>query len=248
MRKRKYNKLKCFKIGAILIMVCVSLWAKMDTKEERVRFTQINMSEPIQREIYLEVPQICQYPTLPTGCESVAATMVLQYYGDDIEAEAFASSWLTCNSNFYVENGTTYGPDPNKVFVGNPFSKNSYGCFAPVIEKAINDNSSVCQAEMIQGETLKSLCDTYVSRGEPLLVWVTMSMKEPYPGNRWTLSDGTEYTWLAGEHCMVLVGYDERHYYLNDPMSGGTVGYDKVIVEKRYEEMGMQTVYISLKK
>jgi uncharacterized protein YvpB len=47
---------------------------------------------------------------------------------------------------------------------------------------------------------------------------------------------------------MVLIGYDDRHYYLNDPMSGGTVGYDKSVVEKRYEEMGMQAVYISYKK
>ena len=248
MRKRKYNKLKCLTIGVILIMVCVSLLAKMDTKEERVRFAQITRRERVQRDVYLEVPQICQYPMLPTGCESVAATMVLQYYGDDIEAETFASSWLTCNSDFYVENGTTYGPDPNKVFAGNPFSRNSYGCFAPVIENAVNDNSLVCKAQMIEGESLNDLCDTYVGQGEPLLVWVTMSMKESYPGNYWTLSDGTQYTWRAEEHCMVLIGYDDRHYYLNDPMSGGTVGYDKAVVEKRYEEMGMQAVYISLKK
>ena len=32
----------------------------------------------------LEVPLLCQYPALPTGCEAVAATMVLQYYGADI--------------------------------------------------------------------------------------------------------------------------------------------------------------------
>ena len=248
MRKRKYNKLKCLTIGVILIMVCVSLLAKMDTKEERVRFAQITRRERVQRDVYLEVPQICQYPMLPTGCESVAATMVLQYYGDDIEAETFASSWLTCNSDFYVENGTTYGPDPNKVFAGNPFSRNSYGCFAPVIENAVNDNSLVCKAQMIEGESLNDLCDTYVGQGEPLLIWVTMSMKESYPGNYWTLSDGTQYTWRAEEHCMVLIGYDDRHYYLNDPMSGGTVGYDKAVVEKRYEEMGMQAVYISLKK
>ena len=229
-------------------MVCVSLWARMDTEEERVRFAQITRRERVQREVYLEVPQICQYPMLPTGCESVAATMVLQYYGDDIEAETFASSWLICNSDFYVENGTTYGPDPNKVFAGNPFSRNSYGCFAPVIENAVNDNSLVCKAQMIEGESLNDLCDTYVGQGEPLLIWVTMSMKESYPGNYWTLSDGTQYTWRAEEHCMVLIGYDDRHYYLNDPMSGGTVGYDKAVVEKRYEEMGMQAVYISLKK
>ena len=193
MRRRKYNKLKCFKIGVILIMVCVSFWAKMDTKEERVRFAQINTSEWNQREVYLEVPQICQYPTLPTGCESVAATMVLQYYGDDIEAESFASSWLTCDSNFYVENGITYGPDPNKVFAGNPFSKSSYGCFAAVIEKAVNDNSSVCQAQMMKGESLKNLCDTYVVAPETQQSGIghALTLYEPLRVNEYKLKDGS---------------------------------------------------------
>lgn len=72
----------------------------------------------------IDVPAICQYPELPTGCESVAATMVLQYYKVDITAEEFASDWLACSENFYSSEGKRYGPDPHKVFVGNPFSKN----------------------------------------------------------------------------------------------------------------------------
>ena len=239
MSKRKYNKFKCLLIGVVLVLMSRSIYAKMDTKDED-RYE-------IKTEIYLEVPKICQYPLLPTGCESVAATMALQYYGEEIDAETFASQWLTCDSHFYVENGITYGPNPNEVFAGNPFSRNSYGCYAPVIKRAINENSTLCKAEIIEGTSLKDLCDTYIRQGKPLLVWVTMAMKEAYPGNHWTFFDGTEYTWIAGEHCMVLIGYDDRHYYLNDPMSGGTVGYDKTIVEKRYEEMGMQAVYISLK-
>ena len=73
----------------------------------------------------IDVPAICQYPELPTGCESVAATMVLQYYEVDITAEEFASDWLACSENFYSSEGKRYGPDPHKVFVGNPFSKKS---------------------------------------------------------------------------------------------------------------------------
>ena len=197
---------------------------------------------------YLEVPRICQYPTLPTGCESAAAAMVLKYYGEEIEAEDFAKEWLVCDSSFYSEKGIIYGPNPEEVFAGDPFSRNSYGCFAPVIAKAVNEHSLLCEAEVLTDHSLKNLCDTYIKKGNPILVWVTMGMKESYEGNRWVLDDGTTYTWPAGEHCMVLIGYDDRHYYLNDPMSGGTAGYDKTIVEKRYREMGMQAVYITLKE
>lgn len=240
MRKRTYNKFKCLVIGVVLVMASVSVWAKMDTKDEKIKSTK--------DEIYLEVPQICQYPILPTGCESVAATMVLQYYGEDIQPETFASLWLTCDNNFYYEDDVYYGPDPSRVFAGNPFSQNSYGCFAPVIEEAINNYSNICKAEAIYGESLKSLCHTYVSCEKPILIWATMGMKESYAGNVWTLPDGSQYTWIAGEHCLVLVGYDDRHYYLNDPISGGTVGYDKKIVEARYDELGMQAVVITLKE
>ena len=239
MRKRKYNKFKCLLIGVVLIVANMSIYAKMDTKDENIR--------DVKGEVYLEVPQICQYPMLPTGCESVAATMVLQYYGEDIDAETFASGWLTCDSNFYYENDIYYGPNPYEVFAGNPFSRNSYGCFAPVIENAVNENSLLCKAEVLKGESLKNLCDTYLSQNVPVLIWATMGMKESKEGNSWTLSDGTHYTWIAGEHCLVLVGYDDRHYYLNDPISGGTVGYSKEIVQKRYEELGEQAVCISLK-
>lgn len=240
MKRHKYNKFKCLLIGVVLIVANMSINAKMDTKDEEI--------QDIKEVVYLEVPQICQYPILPTGCESVAATMVLQYYGEGIDEETFASKWLTCDSIFYYEEDVLYGPDPSKVFAGDPFSKNSYGCFAPVIEKAVNDNSMICQAEILMGESLKSLCDTYLNREKPLLIWATMGMKESKAGNSWILPDGTEYTWISGEHCLVLIGYDDRHYYLNDPISGGTVGYDKTIVEMRYKELGMQAVYISLKQ
>ena len=239
MRKRKYNTFKCLLIGVVLVVANMSIYAKMDTKDENIR--------DVKGEVYLEVPQICQYPMLPTGCESVAATMVLQYYGEDIDAGAFASEWLTSDNNFYYEDDIYYGPNPDEVFAGDPFTRNSYGCFAPVIEKAVNENSLLCKAEVLKGESLKNLCDTYLSQNVPVLIWATMGMKESKEGNSWTLPDGTQYTWTAGEHCLVLVGYDDRHYYLNDPISGGTVGYSKEIVEKRYEELGKQAVCISLK-
>ncbi len=233
MSKRKYNKFKCLLIGVVLVLMSRSIYAKMDTKDE---------------DIYLEVPKICQYPLLPTGCESVAAAMVLQYYGEDVKAEVFASEWLKKDSNFYNENGVLYGPDPYEVFVGDPFSRNSYGCFAQVIAEAINQNSDLCKAETIYDISLQELCDTYLSHGQPVLIWATMGMKEASDGNSWTLPDGNSYTWIAGEHCLVLTGYDSRHYYLNDPMSGATVGYSKEIVEKRYESLGKQAVIISLKE
>lgn len=41
-----------------------------------------------------DVPYISQLPTLPTGCESAGAAMLLNYYGCTVTAEEFASYYL----------------------------------------------------------------------------------------------------------------------------------------------------------
>ncbi len=200
-----------------------------------------------QAENIIDVPLICQYPALPSGCESVSAAMVLRYYGADITAEEFASSYLTC-SELYSADGRLFGPDPDMAFAGSPFSESySYGCFAPVIVNAVNRiGLAYCAAE-ITGASLSELCAEYIDSGKPLLIWATMDMREPEAGRSWYLPDGTEFTWTAGEHCLVLVGYDEYSYFLNDPRSGGLVRYPKKLVERRFSQLGSQAVYICKK-
>lgn len=192
----------------------------------------------------INVSAICQYPELPTGCEAVAATMVLRYYGVDITAGEFVISWLEYSENFYTSNGNLYGPDPNKVFAGNPFTNNSYGCFATPIINAINRNSSDYAAQKITNRSLEELCVEYIDNDKPLLIWATMGMRESSAGNSWHLEDGSVFTWTAQEHCLVLVGYRDEYYFLNDPQSGSTVAFEKNIVEKRFKELGSQAVYI----
>ena len=59
------------------------------------------------------------------------------------------------------------------------------------------------------------------------------------------LKIGDTYTWISGEHCLVLVGYDKDKYYFNDPYKNhGLIGYQKSLVEKRFEELGKQSLVI----
>ncbi len=196
----------------------------------------------------IDVPLICQYPELPTGCESVSAAMVLQYYGVSVTAEEFAGGWLERSEDFYETDRGLYGPDPHEVFAGNPFSEYAYGCFAPVIVRAVNGHCAECRAEEIDGKTLPELCSEYIDQDMPLLIWATMYMKKSYAGRSWYLEDGTEFVWTACEHCLVLVGYDEENYFLNDPLTGNTEAYPKELVEKRFQELGSQAVLISRKQ
>ena len=116
---------------------------------------------------------------------------------------------------------------------------------APVIEKAIraciDDSQSV---DNISGMALEDICDQYIDRDIPVILWATINMLETNPKNSWYLSDGTRFTWPGNEHCMLLVGYDDTKYYFNDPYVGKLVAYDKTVTEDRFAELGSQALVI----
>ena len=97
----------------------------------------------------------------------------------------------------------------------------------------------------ISGNDLQTLTTKYIQNDIPMLLWVTIDMKPSHKGMQYYLETGTLYTWTAQEHCVVLCGYDEEHYYLMDPLKDGEiVSYSKELVEMRYNEMGMHGIII----
>lgn len=210
------------------------------------RATTVHTTVPVQlsgQKVLSDVPIIAQRPTFPTGCESVSAVIALQYAGVDISVADFVDKYLDKSSNFYTENGTYYGPDPYKVFVGSPRSTASYGCMAPVIENAVKKIvGNSLTVENRTGYTLPMLCKDYIDKGIPCVVWVSIGMLATYKSASWTLEDGSTYYFPANEHCMVLIGYSDTHYYFSDPYRGAHVKYSRSISEQRFEELGRQAL------
>lgn len=203
-------------------------------------------TEPVTAWTIEGVPLIHQYPDFPTGCESVAAVMALQYAGENISPGEFIDGYLPQSQYFYWEDSELYGPDPYEIFVGDPRSDASYGCMAPVIETAL----SAYFAEVPQrfantsGLSLDMLCQMYVANDIPVVFWGTINMLELVYTQSWILPNGVEFTWPGREHCMVLVGFDENYYYINDPYTGQVVSYEKWVVEARHEALGLQSIVI----
>lgn len=194
--------------------------------------------------VLLAVPPLSQYPNYPTGCESVTAVMALNHVGIAIGVEEFVTHHLPCNDNFYEVSGRLYGPDPYEVFVGDPRRTNSYGCMAPVIEQTLRSCVGEGRVVNTTGETLSSLCHNYVDKDVPVILWATMEMRPVGSGQMWFLPDGRQFTWPSGEHCLLLVGYNEREYLFNDPRHGAVVAYDKNSVEVAYASLGKQSLVI----
>jgi len=219
------------------------------TEDECLPLEEIKAPNFRRREIekiILDVPPLSQFPEYPAGCECVSTIMALDWCGDKISTEDFIDNYLPQSSDFYWKNGKGYGPSPYEYYLGTPYYKYSWGCMAPVIEKALlsylDDDSRV---KNTTGDDLETLAKTYLANGIPVIVWVTTNMLDVVYEFSWHLADGTLYNWPGNEHCMLLVGMDAEKYYFNDPYRGCRVGYSKDKVELRYEQLGKQSIVIN---
>lgn len=189
---------------------------------------------PEDHKTLLDVPHLEQGDKYPSGCESVSAVMALRYMGADITVEEFIDCYLEKGSLETI-NGVLQGPSPDECFVGDPYSELDYGCYAPVIVEAFRDieQATGIHARNASGRELESLVKESVDQGFPLLIWTTIGMEPSRDGTSWTLEEtGEPFTWTAGEHCLVLTGYDNDSYYFNDPLDPyGGVSYPKELVK-----------------
>ena len=201
----------------------------------------------------LAVRPICQYPDWPTGCEIVSAAIVLDFNGIDVSVATLVDDYLPQSLDFYYPNGNIFamrrGPDLRKVFVGDPRSENSYGCFAPVIAQLMRDylpdiGKDPARVRETTGTSLDDLCRDYIDKGIPVIMWATGEMKEVRPGATWRLDDGTEFTFPTGEHCLVLIGYTDTTFTFADPQKTAYATYPRDVVLARFADLGKQSVVL----
>jgi uncharacterized protein YvpB len=185
----------------------------------------------------LDVPYIDQSVRYPTGCESVSTVMLLRYLGYDLSVDDFIENYLSMQ-DFEDRGGELYGPDPNQFFCGSPYDPDSFGCYAPVICKALEAFlGDTWQVVNETGTPTEDLLKTYIDQGMPVIFWACINMREPIIGPCWKLKEnGETFTWISNEHCMLLVGYDEEHYYFNDPYENhGRIAWPKDLVDDRHK-------------
>lgn len=177
-----------------------------------------------------------QNPELPTGCESVALTMVLKHYGFKISKTTIASKYLPRSGSNFVT-----------AFAGNPFSTSGAGIYAPGLtttaNKYLKAKKSSLRAVNMTGISLKNLYP-YIDAGIPVIVWNSMYMRTPVGvSSYYTL--GKSWTFFRYEHCVVLCGYNKKtgKVLINDPLSG-LVWRKASSFEKIYNKLGKMAVVI----
>ena len=189
-----------------------------------------------------------QYPELPTGCEITAMTMVLNYYGYNVDKVTMALDYMPkVQAEFYrSEDGRLMGPDLENFFVGDPTEETGYICGTGAIVTAANRyladvGSDLTAAAMknVQPEKLYDLID----QGTPVVIWCTINMEDRAETGGWYREDGTYMEWSTNDHGAVLIGYDEDTVTVADPIySRITVSRDQF--EKIFAERGGQCVIL----
>ena len=189
---------------------------------------------------WVDVPCYMQYPELPTGCESVALTNLLNYYGFGLSKTTIAGHYLPLSwSNNFVT-----------AFAGNPFTGTGgfNGCVAPAIVIAGNNCLSAAGSSLRAVDVSFSSIPALKSRlscGQPIEVWNTEW--GGYPGGRYAASwyNGHSYGLWGGNHAVVLKGYDDEEgiVYVSDSISGD-VTRDAKVFFSTWQMMDSQAVAI----
>ena len=189
---------------------------------------------------WVDVPCYSQYPELPTGCESVALTNLLNYYGFGLGKTIIADYYLPkgSNGNFVT------------AFDGNPrrSSGGLMGCVAPAITIAGNNflraAGSGKQAKDVSFSSISSIKNR-LTCGQPVEMWNTEWGS--WPGGRYAARwyNGHSYGLWGGNHAVVLKGYDDEQgiVYLSDSINGNVTRNAQVFFGT-WQQMDSQAVVI----
>ncbi len=192
-----------------------------------------------------------QYPELPVGCEITCAAAMLNFFGFDIDKCELADNYFPKDSTFTEHDGTLYGPDPWKEFVGDPYGK-GYGCYETVVADVITDYFS-SHGSQNRGVVLKNAESTDLERlidgGAPVIVWASIDMK-PYKYNavsHWVTESGEDVEWLSNSHTLILTGYDASYYYFMDCSDKSEIQrYAKETFVSRWKENGSRAAAVKI--
>lgn len=186
----------------------------------------------------LDVPCLLQMPQLPTGCESVALTNTLNYYGFGLSKTTMADSYIPRSNWDFV---TSFWGDPHSARAGNC-------CSAPAITNAANkflaQRGSSLRAYDVSGISLEGMYSN-IQDGAPVIVWSTMYQQPIGQQYAWQNYNGKRYFTVTNSHTIVLRGFDRNtgNVYIADSLSGYKT-VDASWFNRLYIQRGSQAVVI----
>lgn len=168
----------------------------------------------------IDVPLINQNPELRYGCEVTSLAMVLNYAGVKVnKMELYKKVKKDRDPIRRSANGDIlYWGNPRDGFVGDMTGRRAgYAVFDQPIAQLVNEYLPD-RAVNLTNQPFQNILK-HVSKGYPVVVWTTGDYRLPDRWESWRHGNQVIKTPLD-LHAVVLVGYDVKNVYLNDPLSG----------------------------
>ena len=210
-----------------------------------VSAVQTKMPEQME----LDVPLIAQNPELPNGCEATSLTMLLQYLGFDADKMDIAYDHMP-RGDVIWRDGQAVAPDPETTYIGNPGDRSGYYILVPGLidtaESYLKDQESTLRAADVSGIDEEGLVEL-VARRVPVVVWVTKSYEDvAYDDDEWsTVLDSETFHPYHNLHCVLIVGYDEDSFLINDPLEDKAQRVPRDTFMHGFSELGERAMIVS---
>lgn len=236
MRKRTF-----LKRGLLIVFIVGTLSIRLAPPESASVVDDQPAAEETPKEILLDVPLLNQmdYPVLYNGCEVTSLTMILQYNNVSVSKNDVAA-WLPSVPIIY-ENGLR--GNPNDGFVGD-ITGHDYGFsvyHGPIAALASNFVSSD-RIKDITGSSFDAVIDA-LNHGYPVWTITSTSYAPVDDMEVWQTPSG-EVNVSYNEHSVVVVGYDDNYFYVNDPYGKKNQPVEKNSFIASWEQFGSQAIYI----
>jgi len=193
-----------------------------------------------------DVGHITQLPELKRGCEVTSLAMLLNFKGYKTDKMDLAAEIKKDTTPYNKIDGKIYFGNPNNGFVGDiyDYSKKGLGVYhLPIFGLASNyAGNDVLDLSGCEFEDLYY----FINKNSP--VWIIINTKyDELPESsfeNWITPDG-EVRVTYNEHSVLIVGYDDKYVYINDPLSKyGYTKKEKTRFIKAWKQMGRQAVTI----
>lgn len=167
--------------------------------------------------VQLGVTGRSQYPTLPNGCEAVAASAALDYLGVPVTAETFAQQYLP-------KAAVGSGVGPTAAYIGDPFG-DGYYCYPQALVSGINSflesQPTTLEAKTHPLTTASEIALRLHLTKKPVIVWTTVDDKLAArdEASVWQI-DGREYHPYKNLHAVVIDGISGFRVHLVDSVNG----------------------------
>ena len=195
----------------------------------------------------LSVSELLQLPQLRNGCEATSLAALLNYYGVAADKMELAYEYIP-REDFIDSPYGRIGPDPARAYPGDPATESGFYCFAaPLVQGAnryLREKGVSMYAVNIPGVTEEGLRQ-YIRGGDPVAVWVTLDLSEPYTGGfAWIIENtGQAYTPYLNLHCVVLMGWGRDTCTLMDPLQG-VCTVDRQAFLASFEQLGRRALVV----